>query len=68
MPGIPEIIGESQVGTLDPVEEKTQNRGEARENRRRPCPKRVRAKSGMNSSPLRLRLCDFSGEGERAPP
>jgi len=68
MPGIPEIIGESQVGTLDPVEEKTQNRDEVREKPRQPRFLRSFARSGMIPSPLRLRLRDFSGEGERAPP
>ncbi len=68
MPGIPEIIGESQVGTLDPVEEKSRDRDKVREQGKGSFYWKVSARSGMNLSPLRLRLHDFSGEGERAPP
>lgn len=68
MPGIPEIIGESQVGTLDPVEEKPRSCNQVRAQGNGSFFGKASARSGMNSSPLRLRLHDFSGEGERAPP
>ena len=66
MAGIPEIIGESQLGTLNPVRENTE--GEIADRPVwRPYPLAVPT-SGMIASPLWLRLHDFSGEGERAPP
>lgn len=67
MPRMPEIVGETQdavpgpeqTGLKDRVQERTPpvvlRRG-------------VRITSGIIASPLTLRLFDFSGEGERAPP
>ena len=66
MPGMPEIIGESELGTLNPVRESRQGTSDNRDAERR-C-YRLLPTSGMIASPLRLRLHDFSGEGERAPP
>ena len=66
MPGIPEITGESELGTLNPVRESRRGgRDDAVADHR--C-LTLLPTSGMITSPLRLRLHDFSGEGERAPP
>ena len=67
LPRMPEIVGEPQdaepargegatVETARPIEASSR-RSTARPRER-----------GMTISPLRLRLNDFSGEGERAPP
>jgi len=66
MPGMPEIVGDSQSGALEAAERLEEGR-EVRPLRST----RVAAsllKPGIHVSPLRLRLNDFSGEGERAPP
>ena len=66
MPGMPEIIGESELGTLNPVRESRRG-GRDHPVAEHRCPA-LPPTSGMIASPLRLRLHDFSGEGERAPP
>ena len=68
MPGMPEIIGDSQVSALEPAEEMAE-RVERSSIRSFPKVDRRAADPGIFVSPLRLiRLEDFSGEGERAPP
>jgi len=65
-PGMPEITGQSQAGTLEPAEEMA----EAVEVISLPANHVPQSSTdlGVCLSPLRLRLNDFSGEGERAPP
>ena len=66
MAGMPEIVGDSQDAALEAADELNES------NEQRP----VRSsqvtpwvlKPGIHVSPLELRLIDFSGEGERAPP
>ena len=70
MPRMPEIVGESQDTDphleenrpAEPVEERLWPRRTSRASRER------YRQSGIMTSPLMLRLIDFSGEGERAPP
>ena len=67
MSGMPEIIGESQASTLESAEERIEEdepltlADYSQKDDHTPQP-------GIYVSPLRLRLADFSGEGERAPP
>lgn len=68
MSGMPEIIGESQLGTLDPIGESPRNRSGDRPHETVLHLRATVDHSGTNMSPSRLRLHDFSGEGERAPP
>jgi hypothetical protein len=67
MPRMPEIMGESQDadparGEDELVETVRPIHASPRRSTRRP------RERGMIISPLRLRLTDFSGGGERAPP
>jgi len=67
MPRMPEIVGESedaepQHGENAVVEMDRKIQTTTCMRQRRPC------KRGISVSPLRIRLNDFSGEGERAPP
>ena len=66
MTGMPEIVGESQDEALEPADDLVEG------NETRPLfnfPKaRGTPQSVVHISPLRLRLDDFSGQGERAPP
>ena len=70
MPRMPEIVGESQDADphleenrpAEPVGEQLWPRRTSRASRER------YRQSGIMVSPLVLRLIDFSGEGERAPP
>jgi hypothetical protein len=64
MPGIPAITGEQvEVAANDEcVRRMFESAGDRRANRI------YRPMTGRKPSPMRLRLDDFSGEGERAPP
>ena len=66
MTGMPEIIGETRDEMLQPAEERSEE-SDLRSSEQRP-PARVYIDPGTCVSPSRLRLIDFSGEGERAPP
>jgi hypothetical protein len=68
MPGMPEIFGESQLGTLNPDRTSTESGTEPYPDERAIFARTLELDSGTITSPLRLRLNDFSGEGERAPP
>jgi hypothetical protein len=68
MSGMPEIIGEFPLGTLYSTRQSPEHRDKTR-----PSASANRACAaaedwGTTMSPLRMRLHDFSGEGERAPP
>lgn len=68
MSGIPEIIGESHDSTRSWTS-RHREVGYSQSTSVCACIARtVRDHGGMTVSPLRLRLIDFAGEGERAPP
>ena len=68
MSGIPEITGESQVNTLKPAVRCREAGRKDYTSVRAFTACAARDHRGMTVSPLRMRLIDFSGEGERAPP
>ena len=68
MSGIPEITGESQVSTRKPALSCREAGHKENPFVRAFVACSVRDDGGMTVSPLRMRLIDFSGEGERAPP
>lgn len=67
MPRMPEIVGEREE--VDPgLEENRPAEGNPENPHPRPAARGLRTKRGIDRSPLSIRLTDFSGEGERAPP
>jgi len=64
---MPEIVGEDQDVHPDLQENKPAEGDEERVNFLE-ARESYQSQPGMYTSPLRLRLADFSGEGERAPP
>ena len=67
MPRMPEIVGESQ-DVAPGLDENRPAEGGPETPHPRPVFRDVRTESGITRSPLVMRLTDFSGEGERAPP
>ena len=66
MAGMPEIIGNRQDDCPDPAENVEQE--EQFEEEEHNWAEEHLPHPGACESPLRMRLHDFSGEGERAPP
>jgi hypothetical protein len=68
MSGIPEIFGESQACARGGAARRKEASRKNNTSVRAFIARMVRDHGGTSTSPLRLRLIDFSGEGERAPP